>query len=113
MVNLHTNSPTTLAYTFGYNLPASYSYVQHQYLQTCILEWNTRQAIFQEHSLISLLHSPHTPHTRRMKFRAALANTDWIVDYNDVIISADDKGAASSMAFRSMVSLHGDAQKQK
>ena len=48
-----------------------------------------------------------------MKFRAALANTDWIVDYNDVIIVADDKGAASSMAFRSMVSLHADAQKQK
>ena len=48
-----------------------------------------------------------------MKFRAALANNDWIVDYNDVIIVSDDKGGASSMAFRSMVSMAADEQKQK
>jgi len=48
-----------------------------------------------------------------MKFRAALASNDWIVDYNDVIIVADDKGGANSMAFRSMVSLHADSQRQK
>ena len=47
-----------------------------------------------------------------MKFRAALANNDWMVDYGDVIIMADEKGAAS-MAFRSMVSMAGDKQKQK
>ena len=48
----------------------------------------------------------------RMKFRAALANNDWVVDYGDVIIMADEKGA-NSMAFRSMVSMAGDKQKQK
>ena len=47
-----------------------------------------------------------------MKFRAALANNDWMVDYGDVIIMADEKGAAS-MAFRSIVSMAGDKQKQK
>ena len=47
-----------------------------------------------------------------MKFRAALANNDWMVDYSDVIIMSDEKGA-NSMAFRSMVSMAGDKQKQK
>lgn len=47
-----------------------------------------------------------------MKFRAALANNDWIVDYSDVIVMSDDKGA-NSMAFRSMVSMAGDKQKHK
>ena len=47
-----------------------------------------------------------------MKFRAALANNDWMVDYGDVIIVSDEKGA-NSMAFRSMVSMAGDKQKQK
>ncbi len=48
-----------------------------------------------------------------MKFRAALANNDWIVDYNDVIIVLDEKGGASSAAFRSMVSMQADNQRQK
>ena len=48
----------------------------------------------------------------RMKFRAALANNDWMVDYGDVVIMSDEKGA-NSMAFRSMVSMAGDKQKQK
>ena len=39
---------------------------------------------------------------------AALANNDWIVDYDDLIITQDNKNAASSMAFRSMVSMKGD-----
>lgn len=47
-----------------------------------------------------------------MKFRAALANNDWIVDYGDVVIMSDEKGG-QSMAFRSMVSMAGDKQKQK
>ena len=47
-----------------------------------------------------------------MKFRAALANNDWMVDYADVIIMSEETGAAS-MAFRSMVSMVGDKQKQK
>ena len=47
-----------------------------------------------------------------MKFRAALANNDWMVNYSDVIIMSNDKGA-TSMAFRSMVSMAGDKQKQK
>ena len=49
----------------------------------------------------------------RMKFRAALANNDWIVDYNDVIIVLDEKGGASSAAFRSIVSIQADSQRQK
>lgn len=48
-----------------------------------------------------------------MKFRAALANNDWIVDYNDVIIVTEEKGGASSAAFRSMVSIQADNQRQK
>ena len=48
-----------------------------------------------------------------MKFRAALANNDWMVDYNDVIIITDQKGGASSMAFRSMVSVQADKGRQK
>ena len=47
-----------------------------------------------------------------MKFRAALANNDWIVDYNDVVMITEEAGAAS-MAFRSMVSLHADKQREK
>ena len=47
-----------------------------------------------------------------MKFRAALANNDWIVNYADVDISTGEAGA-TSMAFRSMVSLNADAQRQK
>ena len=49
----------------------------------------------------------------RMKYRAALANNDWMVDYNDVIIITDEKGGASSMAFRSMVSVQADKGRQK
>ena len=48
-----------------------------------------------------------------MKFRAALANNDWIVDFNDVILVSEGGGMASSMAFRSMVSIQGDQQKEK
>ena len=48
----------------------------------------------------------------RMKFRAALANNDWIVIYADVSMVTEEAGAAS-MAFRSMVSLHADQQRQK
>ena len=48
-----------------------------------------------------------------MKFRAALANNDWIVVYADVSMATEDAGAAASMAFRSMVSLHADQQRQK
>ena len=48
----------------------------------------------------------------RMKFRAALANNDWIVNYADVVINTGDVGA-NSMAFRSMVSIHADQQRQK
>ena len=47
-----------------------------------------------------------------MKFRAALANNDWIVIYADVSMATEEAGAAS-MAFRSMVSLHADQQRQK
>ena len=48
-----------------------------------------------------------------MRFLAALSNNDWIVNYDDLIIIQDDKGAASSMAFRSMVSMKSDTKKQK
>ena len=47
-----------------------------------------------------------------MKFRAALANNDWIVTYADVVMVTEEAGA-TSMAFRSMVSLHADQQRQK
>ena len=59
---------------------------------------------------LSVIYNPSM--ALRMKFRAALANNDWMVDYADVIIMADEKGA-NSMAFRSMVSMAGDKQKQK
>lgn len=48
-----------------------------------------------------------------MRFQAALANNDWIANYDDIIILQDDKGAASSMAFRSMISMKSDQKKQK
>lgn len=48
-----------------------------------------------------------------MRFQAALANNDWIVNYDDIIILQDQKAAASSMAFRSMVSMKSDQKKQK
>ena len=48
-----------------------------------------------------------------MRFQAALANNDWIVDYNDVVVISDEQGGANSMAFRSMVSLAADTQRQK
>lgn len=48
----------------------------------------------------------------RTKFRAALANNDWVVDFNDVKV-LNMKGEASNLAFRSMVSLAADTQKQK
>ncbi len=47
-----------------------------------------------------------------MKFRAALANNDWVVDFYDVEM-LDMKGEASNMAFRSMVSLAAETHKQK
>ena len=48
----------------------------------------------------------------RMKFRAALASNDWIIDYNDVIIVTDDKGQGSNV-FRSMVSVQSEQQNKK
>lgn len=48
-----------------------------------------------------------------MRFLAALSNNDWIVGYDDLIIIQDEKGAASSMAFRSMASVNSDSKKQK
>lgn len=47
-----------------------------------------------------------------MKFRAALANNDWMVDYGDVIIISEEK-VAQSMGFRSTLSMAGDKQNQK
>ena len=49
----------------------------------------------------------------RMRFRAELASNDWIIDYNDVVLSAGGAGAASSVAFRSMVSMASDQMKKK
>lgn len=48
----------------------------------------------------------------RIKLRAALTNNDWVVDFDDVV-SLDVKGEASNLAFRSMISLAADTQKQK
>ena len=48
-----------------------------------------------------------------MRFRAELASNDWIIDYNDVVLSAGGAGAASSVAFRSMVSMASDQMKKK
>ena len=48
-----------------------------------------------------------------MRFIAALSNNDWVVNYDDLIIIQDDKGGASSMAFRSMLSMKSDSKKQK
>ncbi len=49
----------------------------------------------------------------RMRFQAALSNNDWIAAYDDLIIIQDEKGGASSMAFRSMVSVKSDTKQQK
>ena len=48
-----------------------------------------------------------------MRFLAALSNNDWIATYDDLIVVQDDKGGASSMAFRSMASVKSDSKKQK
>ena len=47
-----------------------------------------------------------------MKYRAALASNDWIVDYNEVHLYSGEN-AQSSVAFRSMVSLASDQMKKK
>jgi hypothetical protein len=49
---------------------------------------------------------------KRMKFRAALASNDWIIDYNEVIIVTEDK-AQGSQVFRSMVSMQSEQQNKK
>ena len=59
--------------------------------------------------VLSLFHPP----PNRMRFRAELASNDWIIDYNDVVLSAGGAGAASSVAFRSMVSMASDQMKKK
>ena len=59
-------------------------------------------------SVVSPHHSPC-----RMRFRAELASNDWIIDYNDVILSSSGGAAASSVAFRSMVSLGSETMKKK
>ena len=53
------------------------------------------------------------PNPCRMRFRAELASNDWIVDYNDVTLSSTGGAAASSVAFRSMVSLASESNKKK
>lgn len=76
--------------------------------------WYMKRSASTVHTLTTLPNLLHLHYTSniRMKFRAALANTDWIVDYSDVIVMSDEKGA-NSMAFRSMVSVAGDKQKHK
>ena len=66
------------------------------------------------HTCISHHHVLHFLHLFRIRFRAALANNDWIVDYNDIVIISDEKGALSSVALRSMTSAASrDNQKDK
>ena len=83
--------------------------IHDELLQMCM---NVHVCLFTEYLSLPIS-DPFSLSSARMKFRAALANNDWMVSYGDVIILSDEKGGASSMAFRSMVSMAGDEQKQK